>query len=125
LARYCSRAATVVLVMMAKQQRIEPPPFEPRLQRARGVSSSRVHKNAAHVPRCDLVARGGEAAEEELDSATMVVDNQVHAIILRSLTVQVPVPHGVNVGTHDGQLSVALQRSGIVSGLPPNESSVT
>jgi hypothetical protein len=87
MARNCSRATTVVLVMMAQQQRIEPPPFEPRLQRARGVSSSRVHKDAAHVPRGDLVARGGEAAEDELDSIAMVVDNQVHPIILRSPTV--------------------------------------
>jgi hypothetical protein len=90
LARNCTRAATVVLVMMAEQQRIEPPPFEPRFQRARRVSSSRVHKEAAHVPRCDLVAQRGEAAEGELDSAAMVVDNQVHPIILPSLPAQVP-----------------------------------
>jgi hypothetical protein len=83
-ARECSRAATVILVMVAKHQRIEPPTFEPPLQRVRRVGSSRVHEDAADVPCGDLIARGGEAAEGELDSAAVVVDNQVHAIMLRS-----------------------------------------
>jgi hypothetical protein len=84
--RYCSRAAGVVLVMMAKKQPIEPPPFKPRLERARRVCSSRVHEQTAHAPGRHLVAGGREAAEDELDSAAMVVDQQVHAIILPTLS---------------------------------------
>jgi hypothetical protein len=70
--------------MMAKQERVKPAPLEPRLQRACRVRSSCVHKDAAHIPGGYLVTGGGEAAENELGRAAMVLDRQIHATILPS-----------------------------------------
>jgi hypothetical protein len=82
--RHRGGASGVVFVMVAEQKRVKLAPFKPILQRAGRMRSSRVHKDAAHIPRGYLVTGGGEAAENELGRAAMVFDRQIHPTILPS-----------------------------------------